>query len=226
MKSRLVCVLALLVCADALATWARAITFRQMLEWTDSLVRAEVIEKKAVWVHVNFVGDSGTHYDYKAIYTRYRLSVSDVLYGRDSGASVDLYIFGGTIGRESYGSTGSYQLEEGWEVVVPLQWDANRDIFVSAVSAQGVFRAREIGGETLWVNLSDDRDYAGIDSETRGASREHLTLDDWVRPRNGPPVTTGPALQDLFAGVQSLHSMKAPEWYSREIDDSITRFID
>lgn len=198
-KFRLMLMVAGLVFAEALASRAVPVTFREMLGWTDALVRAEVIEKKAVWVHVNYISEeTGTHYDYKTIYTRYRLKVSDVLYGEDPGTSVDLYLPGGTIGKEGRVSSRAYQMEEGWEIVVALEWDPNRDIFVSAVSAQGVFLAREIGGQTLWVNLSDYRDYAGIDPETQLTPREELTLDDWVRPRNGPPVTTWKALEELF----------------------------
>ncbi len=193
------CVLLILVLLtlELFAGSFRAVTFRQMMNVTDSLVRAEVMDKEAMRKTFRHVDGAGREIESELIYTRYRLQRKEVLYGEDPDESFFLYLPGGVLEDEGRWVSDAYELQTGWDIVVHLQRNDLNDVYFSSGSAQTVFLARQIDGQEVFVNLSDATRVES-DTELLSQMRTEVGLDDWVRPHDEPPVLTYATLKSLF----------------------------
>lgn len=196
--------LAILFCAGVLLVadlWASSVlpvTFRQMQDnWTDAVVRAEVVNKDVSYVTLDHVDRSGRKTQSTNIYTRYKLRLKDVLYGENPGSSFELYMFGGKIGDIAHFSSVSFDLEPGWDVVIHLQLDQDNDIYVSAGTAHTVFVARHIDGQEIFVNLADLPD-ATLGLDALSDLRTDVGLDDLIRNPEYPPFLEYQTLKAVF----------------------------
>jgi hypothetical protein len=121
----------------------------------DALVRAEVKDKKALYVTATSVDEYGRQLEETGIHTRYSMVLKDVVTGDSPPSSFYLYMAGGEVDGTRLTVTSSFELQTGWDVVLFLQHDVLNDMYFSAGSEQTVFVVHEVGETSVLINLKN-----------------------------------------------------------------------
>lgn len=185
---------AFLLAVPAKSASVRAITFEELLSWSDLVIRVEPIEKKSEWMTLKT--EDGTSH---MIYTIYSFRVSDDLYGRRDGNGVRLVMRGGEVNGEILESGGSFSLDIGKEYILHLRWDELNDIYHSAATAQSVFVVEDTDDGAILINLNDH--LRGYEEQARSNRQSAISFDDLVRPRE-PQVIELEALRQLYGEAE------------------------
>ncbi|WP_376694523.1 hypothetical protein [Wenzhouxiangella sp. EGI_FJ10409] len=193
------CVAGMLLAGNVSASSVLPVTFEQMKDnWTDALVRAEVLDKEVSRVTLDYLDRTGRRTESTNIYTRYALEIKDTLYGDDVGGSVSLYMLGGELEDEFLENSSAFELEPGWDIVIHLQHEEVNDIYVSAGTAHTVFLARRIEGQEVFVNLADLPNVT-LDRDALSNLRTNVEVNERIRDPEEPPLLEYETLERMFA---------------------------
>lgn len=178
-------------------------TFNQMFESfnADSLVRAQVKEKEALYVTQQRVDEWWRESEVDRIFTRYLMVLEDVVSGDEPPSTFYLYLPGGTVDGVELWDSRSFELEVDWEVVLFLQYDKLNDMYYSAGTAQTVFVVQRLPDADLLINLKDFPPKARL-SDLALTTRVEFDLDDRVYPQDGPARLLYESLKAVFGEGQ------------------------